>query len=77
MIRELKEAIVSFIDALLTVLFDNYKETITDSMAARQIGVTEDEVSDLVLCGLLTASTEGEIYQKSVNKYIETMLDYN
>ena len=70
MLKEFKNIFVDLYEAIMEIVFDRW-ETVTDEMAVRQLGVSLDDVNEMVISGDLRVNSDNEIYQKSIYRILE------
>ena len=70
MLKEFKNIFVDLYETIMEIVFDRW-ETVTDEMAAHQLGVSLDDVNEMVISGDLRVNSDNEIYQKSIYRILE------
>lgn len=76
MFREFKECLIELYDSLVEIVTGDRWETVTDQQAAEQIGIRTWRIDQLVIDGDLRVDRDGEVYQRSVDKYIANQNSY-
>lgn len=70
MLKEFKNIVIDLYETIMEIIFDRW-ETVTDEMAVRQLGVSLDDVNEMVISGDLRVNSDNEIYQKSIYRILE------
>lgn len=70
MLKEFKNILIDLYETIMEIIFDRW-ETVTDEMAVRQLGVSLDDVNEMVISGELRVNSDNEIYQKSIYRILE------
>ena len=70
MLKEFKNIVIDLYETIMEIIFDRW-ETVTDEMAVRQLGVSLDDVNEMVISGYLRVNSDNEIYQKSIYRILE------
>lgn len=70
MLKEFKNILIDLYETIMEIIFDRW-ETVTDEMAVRQLGVSLDDVNEMVISGDLRVNSDNEIYQKSIYRILE------
>lgn len=76
MLREFKECLVELYDSLVEILTTDRWETVTDQQAADAIGTTLGVIDTYVMDGMLRVDRDGEIYRRSLDKFIADINSY-
>lgn len=76
MFREFKECLFELYDSFVEIVTGDRWATVTDQQAAEQIGIRPSRIDQLVIDGDLRVDRDGEIYQRSVDKYITNQNSY-
>ena len=70
MLKEFKNIVIDLYETIMEIIFDRW-ETVTDEMAVRQLGVSLDDVNEMVISGDLRVNSDNESYQKSIYRILE------
>ena len=70
MLKEFKNIVIDLYETIMEIIFDRW-ETVTDEMEAHQLGVSLDDVNEMVISGDLRVNSDNEIYQKSIYRILE------
>lgn len=73
----LKEYILEIFESWIEIFHPEYWETVSDEMAAKQLRTTLSVIDAYVTDGTLKTNRDGEIYQRSINHFLDELNHFN